>query len=100
MHGDRKPDEAEEKVEHDDEEREAEHGLIPLRREVVDSDRQEQHDLGDPPNERAPFDVIVSSATGKVDLPNGELRYDVVCCGLNLSCQDKLRRVERLSCLT
>jgi hypothetical protein len=38
VHGDGKPDEAEEKVEHYDEEREAEHGLVPLRREVVDRD--------------------------------------------------------------
>ena len=41
VHGNREPDKAEEKVEHDDEEREAEHGLVPLRREVVDRDRQE-----------------------------------------------------------
>ena len=82
MHGDGKPDKAEEKVEHDDEKREAEHGLVPLWREVVDRNRQDQHDLRDPPDERAPFDVVVSGATGEVDLPNGELGYDVVRCGL------------------
>ena len=41
MHGDWKPDEAKEKVEHYDEEGEAEHGLVPLWWEVVDRDRQD-----------------------------------------------------------
>ena len=41
VHGDWKPDEAKEKVEHYDEEGEAEHGLVPLWWEVVDRDRQD-----------------------------------------------------------
>ena len=82
VHGDRKPDEAKEKVEHDNEERKAEHSLVPLCREVISRDRHEQHGLGDRPDERAPFDVLVSDATGKVDPPNGELGHDVVRCGL------------------
>ena len=88
MHGDRKPDEAEEKVEHQDEEREAEHGLVPLWREVVDRDRQDQQDLRDHPDKGAPLDVVVRNATGKVDLPNGELGNDIVRRGLLLSRQD------------
>jgi hypothetical protein len=39
--GNGKPDKTEEKVEHDDEERETEHALVPFRREVVDRDGQE-----------------------------------------------------------
>ena len=76
--GDREPDEAEEKVEHQDEEREAEHGLVPPRGEVIDRDRHEQHEFGDGPDERTPFDVIVPDAAGKVDLPYGKLRHDVI----------------------
>ena len=82
MHGDGKPDKAEEKVEHYDEKREAEHCLVPLWREVIDHNRRDQHDLRDPPDKRAPFDVVISGTTGEVNLPNGELGYDVVRCGL------------------
>ena len=39
VNGNREPDEAEEKVEHEDEHRETEHALIPFWREVVDCDR-------------------------------------------------------------
>jgi len=76
--GDREPDEAEEKIEHQDEEREAEHGLVPPRREIIDRDRHEQHEFGDGPDERTPFDVIVPDAAGKVDFPYGKLRHDVI----------------------
>jgi len=69
--GDREPDEAE--VKHHDEEREAEHGLVPLRREIIDRDRQEQHEFGNTPDERPPFHVIVADATGEVNLPYGKL---------------------------
>jgi len=73
VHGDREPDEAEEKVEHEDEDREAEHALVPLWREVVDRDRYEQHQFGDAPDECSPSDVAVPDATGKVNPPYGEL---------------------------
>ena len=73
MHGNREPDEAEEKVEHEDEDREAEHALVPFRREVVDRDRYDQHHFGDTPDECSPFNVVVSDTTGKVDPPYGEL---------------------------
>jgi hypothetical protein len=76
--GDREPDEAEEKIEHQDEEREAEHALVPPRGEVIDRDRHEQHEFGDGPDERTPFDIIVPNAAGKVDLPHGKLRHDVI----------------------
>ena len=39
--GDREPDEAEEKVEHEDEHREAEYALVPFWREVIDRDRHD-----------------------------------------------------------
>jgi hypothetical protein len=41
VHGNREPDEAEEKVEHEDKDRKAEHALVPFRREVIDRDRYE-----------------------------------------------------------
>jgi hypothetical protein len=41
--GDREPDEAEEKVKHENEHREAEHALVPFWREVIDRDRDYQH---------------------------------------------------------
>jgi len=71
--GDREPDEAEEKVEHHDEEREAEHGLVPPRWEIIDRDRQAQHEFGDAPDQRPPFHVIVADATREVNLPYGKL---------------------------
>ena len=73
MDGDREPDEAEEKVEHHDEERKAEHDLVPLRRELIDRDRQEHPEFGDAPDERPPFQVLVADATREVNLPNGKL---------------------------
>jgi len=82
---DREPDEAEEKVEHDDEERETEHCLVPPRREVIDPDRYNQHCLGDSPDERPPFDVIVADPARKVNLPYGKLRHDVIRRSLTVS---------------
>ena len=73
MHSDREPDEAEEKVEHEDEDREAEHAFVPFRREVIDRDGYDQHQFGDTPDECSPFDVFVCDTTGKVDPPYGEL---------------------------
>jgi hypothetical protein len=73
VNGDGEPDEAEEKVEHDDEEREAKHGLVPLRREIIDRDRQDQHEFGDAPDECAPFHVIVADTTRKVNPPYSKL---------------------------
>ena len=73
VHGNREPDEAEEKVEHEDEDREAEDALVPFRWEVVDRDGHDQHQFGDAPDERPPFDVVISSTTGKVDPPYWEL---------------------------
>jgi hypothetical protein len=73
MHGNREPDEAEEKVEHEDKDREAEDALVPIRREVIDRDGYDQHQFGDSPDECSPFDVVVSGTTGKVDLPYSEL---------------------------
>ena len=73
MHGNREPDEAEEKVEHEDKDREAEHTLVPLWREVIDRDRYDQHQFGDTPDECSPFNVVVSNTTGEVDSPYGEL---------------------------
>ena len=73
VHGNREPDEAEEKVEHEDKDREAEDALVPIRREVIDRDGYDQHQFGDSPDECSPFDVVVSGTTRKVDLPYGEL---------------------------
>jgi hypothetical protein len=71
--GNREPDEAEEKVEHEDEHREAEHALVPFWREVIDRDRHDQHYFGDTPDECPPFNVVVCNTTRKVDPPYGEL---------------------------
>jgi hypothetical protein len=73
VHGNREPDEAEEKIEHEDKDREAEHALVPFRREVIDRDRYDQHHFGDTPDECSPSNVVVSGTTGKVDPPYGEL---------------------------
>ena len=82
MDGNREPDEAEEKVEQEDEDREAEDALVPFRREVIDRDRYDQHQFGDGPDERSPFDVAISGTTGKVNVPYCELRYNVIRCCL------------------
>lgn len=73
MDGNREPDEAEEKVEHDDEHGEAEHALVPFWREVIDRDGHHQHRFGGAPDECPPFYVVVSDTARKVNLPYGEL---------------------------
>jgi len=91
--GDREPDEAEKKVEHDDEERETEHCLVPPRREVIDPDRYNQHCLGDSPDECPPFDVTVADPARKVNLPYGKLRHDVIRRSLGPSVSAETKKV-------
>ena len=73
MHGNWEPDEAEEKVEHEDKDREAEHALVPFRWEVIDRDGYDQHHFRDTPDECSPSNVVVSDTTGKVDAPYDKL---------------------------
>jgi hypothetical protein len=90
---DREPDEAEEKVEHDNKERETKHCLVPPRREVINRDRYNQHRLGDSPDERPPFDVIVADPTRKVNLPYGKLRDDVIRRPLGHTVSEETKKV-------
>lgn len=77
---DRKPDETEEEVEHHECDGELEDERVEPWGEIIDHDGAEQHQLGYTPDQDAPLDAIVrSTSAGEIDVPNDELRDDIVC---------------------
>ena len=77
-HSNRKPDEAEEKVEHHYEDRKAEYKTESLGRKVVDCDRDNEKTFRNCPDESAPFNVVIGNPSWEIDLPDGKLRNNVV----------------------
>lgn len=73
MYTDRQPDQAEEEIEHHEADRKLEHGRIQPRREVVDSDGNDEHPFGDSPDDCSPLYVRVVHAAGELNLPDVEL---------------------------
>jgi len=52
---------------------------------MVDGDGKHQNTLGDGPDEGTPLDVLVGGSSRKIDLPDGQLRHDVVGSGLRVN---------------
>ena len=75
---DGEPNDTEKEVHHVDTDGEAENTRVPPRGKIVDGDGTEENTLRNSPDESAPLDVVVANTSGEVNLPNGELRYNVV----------------------
>lgn len=81
---DGQPDDAKEEVDHHQPGRELENIRIPARWEIVDGDGDNEQSFRDSPDHSPELDVLVREPSWKLDLPNGELGYDVV--GRRLNC--------------
>lgn len=83
MYTDGQPDQAEEEVEHHETDGKLEHSRIHPRRKVVDSDGNDEHPFRDGPDDCSPLHVRIVHIAGKLNLPDVELRDNVICGRLN-----------------
>jgi hypothetical protein len=73
------PNDAEQKVKHNNADRKLENGGIQFRRKVIYGDRNNEQDLGESPDKSPPFNVVRVGTARKVYLIDNELRSNVVC---------------------
>lgn len=81
-HPDRQPDHAQQHVDDHEAHGDLEDGGIQSRRQAIDSNCDDKDDFGDGPDHSPPADVLVADPTGKVHLPDSELRDQIIRGGL------------------
>ena len=62
--------------------RELEHERIGSRGEVIYGNGQHQNTFGDGPDESTPLDIIIVCPSREIDLPDRQLRHDIIGSGL------------------
>ena len=82
-HSDGEPDKAQKEIDKIQPNRELENERIQSWGEVIDSDGQHQNTLGDRPDEGTPLDVTIVRPSWEIDLPDGQLRHNIVGGGLS-----------------